>query len=767
MTGARQPLEEVVSDGDSSDTETESESGECSSQSQGPSEMRQILTEVSEVVNCLYRLSMSVRNPTGTQRYIKSAHIDTSFYEPYDLKYVEQKFPSAKGYLVERLGKAISRRRQYLKYRETHAAKMAQRLDEENTTTVRSETTATALLVQSEPQEDSRSVSSESSYATSTGSAHKARMPSMPKEARAGLPFECPYCRTIEVVKNTHAWMKHVYKDLQPYMCTSENCATPHEMYEGRRQWFNHELQKHRRSWRCHGHCNQPFTSEDALAKHVRKHLSGQYSDAQISVLVEMWAGQTDMHAESPCPLCRERVAGTMQLQKHQGRHLEEIALFALPSEETESDEDSDSQSSSLVGEEPNPPPSCSQDINILCDTCQADRLTRYYHCSTCDYGSFDICQRCFDMGNWCQNREHSMVEHCADRSLERSKVHHWQGSSEGPEVSERISAPPAYARGQLLVPAEDGISYRSSAAPEYRHPAPVIVNNENIAVVEEDQHSQRPRNIHGRHYYYRDDEYSDHERSRSRSRRRTSDRERSRPNIRDRTSSPYYGSEYEIQSRLKRLELLEKQAEDERERRLKEESFIEKAKEEAEEEARRKHEEDFEKKAIEEYKDKIWKEFERSNTAEPLTRLANISLTGEASNAAIGSREALIDESSRERRNEEKFTAFRFPSLNSRSEDRASEEEAKVERGEEEGQKEYNAQRWILGRETEDDLKEGRQKSDVSYTDSTGRVVKVPRPAYVKVNNKHLDPYTLDVYELPWEWDEVDLISAQRLTSA
>lgn len=435
MTGARQPLEDVVSDGDSSDTETESESGEGSSQSQGPSEMRQILTEVSEVVNCLYRLSMSVRNPAGTQRYIKSAHIDTSFYEPYDLKYVEQKFPSAKGYLVERLGKAISRRRQYLKYRETHAAKMAQRLDEENTTTVRSETTATALLVQSDLQEDSRSVSSESSYATSTGSAHKARMPSMPKDARAGLPFECPYFRTIEFVKSTHAWMKHVYKDLQPYMCTSENCATPHEMYEGRRQWFNHELQKHRRSWRCHGHCNQPLTSEDALAKHVRKHLSGQYSDAQISVLVEMWAGQTDMHAESPCPLCRERVAGAMQLQKHLGRHLEEIALFALPSEETESDEDSDSQSSSLVGEEPNPPPSCSQDINILCDTCQADRLTRYYHCSTCDYGSFDMCQRCFDMGNWCQNREHSMVEHCADRSLERSKVHHWQGSSEGPEV--------------------------------------------------------------------------------------------------------------------------------------------------------------------------------------------------------------------------------------------------------------------------------------------------------------------------------------------
>ena len=357
MTGARQPLEDIVPDDGSSETESESESGEGNFRGPRPSEMHQIITEVFVVVNCLYRLSMSVRNPTGTQRYIKSAHIDTSYYESYDLEYVGQKFPSASRYLAERLGKGISRRRQYLKYRETHAAKIAHSLDEEDTATARSETTASAICDQSHHQEDSKSVLSEGSYATSAGSIQKARMPSMPKEARAGLPFECPYCRTIEVVKNTHAWIKHVHKDLQPYMCTFENCATPHEMYEGRRQWFNHELQKHRRSWRCHGHCNQTFSSEDALAKHVRKHLSGQYTDVEIPVLVEMWAGQIDMDAEFPCPLCCDRIAGTIQLQKHLGRHLEEIALFALPSNETESDEDSVSQSSSLIGEETHFPP--------------------------------------------------------------------------------------------------------------------------------------------------------------------------------------------------------------------------------------------------------------------------------------------------------------------------------------------------------------------------------------------------------------------------
>ena len=31
-------------------------------------------------------------------------------------------------------------------------------------------------------------------------------------------------------------------------------------------------------------------------------------------------------------------------------------------------------------------------------------------------------------------------------------------------------------------------------------------------------------------------------------------------------------------------------------------------------------------------------------------------------------------------------------------------------------------------------------------------------RPTYVKVHRKHLDPETLDVYGLPWEWDDVQL---------
>ena len=208
------------------------------------------MLDVSQAIGCLYRISMDLRNGPTTDRYAKSANIDTSFYEPYDLEYVRQKFPAARDFLVARLGKAISKRRQYFKYQERHAAKLAQFLDVQDTATVLSETTAsTAGATEKLPLSTSSftsdgldverrkslaSIASETSYATSAGNENRVRMPSMPKDAASGQPFECPYCHKIDSVSNTHAWMRHVYKDLQPYVCTFEQCTVSEETYENR-----------------------------------------------------------------------------------------------------------------------------------------------------------------------------------------------------------------------------------------------------------------------------------------------------------------------------------------------------------------------------------------------------------------------------------------------------------------------------------------------------------------------------------------------------
>ena len=41
--------------------------------------------------------------------------------------------------------------------------------------------------------------------------------------------------------------------------------------------------------------------------------------------------------------------------------------------------------------------------------------------------------------------------------------------------------------------------------------------------------------------------------------------------------------------------------------------------------------------------------------------------------------------------------------------------------------------------------------------------IMKLPRPTYIKVHRKHLSPDTLELYELPWEWDEVSGLPSQR----
>ena len=172
--------------------------------------MEQIFYDITQIINSLYRLSMSVRDSTWRNRYNKSANIDTTYFERFDVDHVRQKYPVAQNFIIDRLGKALSRRRQFLRYRELHAAKLAHAVDGKDTATAPSETTASGfrdpVTVMASKEIDD--LQSETSYATSVGRPTSARIPSMPKEAANEQPFECPFCHTIEIVKDTHAWRK-------------------------------------------------------------------------------------------------------------------------------------------------------------------------------------------------------------------------------------------------------------------------------------------------------------------------------------------------------------------------------------------------------------------------------------------------------------------------------------------------------------------------------------------------------------------------------
>ena len=320
-----------------------------------PTELQQIFLDISQVINLLYKVSMTVRNSTPHDRYLKSAEIDMSWFLPFAVNHIQEKFPSAKEYLIQRLAKGIVCRRQYLEYRKIHRTKLAKpearTLDyqvgaiaiSEKTPTVITDTTASAYVEPRARSVQDTEILDEASETTlgSLGSEDtRLHIPSMPKEALGQEPFECPYCWTIDAVENTHAWRRHVFKDMLPYMCTFEHCNTPNELYESRRMWFQHEMLAHRRVWICSFGCSSMFESDHQLTTHMRETHSRETRDMDMTMLIELCSRPVDQYCAAACPLCTKSVSSLFGLRKHIAYHLQELALFGLPSDTIESDEE-------------------------------------------------------------------------------------------------------------------------------------------------------------------------------------------------------------------------------------------------------------------------------------------------------------------------------------------------------------------------------------------------------------------------------------------
>jgi len=130
---------------------------------------------------------------------------------------------------------------------------------------------------------------------------------------------------------------KHVTQDLQPYICTFENCSTPNKTYGSHHEWFAHEAHVHRVQWTCQ-ECRQYFDSKSAFTEH-RKHQHPS-ADQPLSVLLDMCSRPADESCMGTCSLCFSEVK---QLRKHMGRHMLFLALFTLPRRDAEEPVDGES----------------------------------------------------------------------------------------------------------------------------------------------------------------------------------------------------------------------------------------------------------------------------------------------------------------------------------------------------------------------------------------------------------------------------------------
>ena len=303
-----QDVKEVILEGEDEDLVSLGESD--SEQEPSQTQIHQLRENVGTIINCLFEMSMLVRTPARNDHRIGSNKADVAHYESYDCNHVRSKYPAADERLVSRLGRAITRRRMYLKYRERHAMKLRQGLDpgsiNDHGSDILSETVATGVQARSINfnHRVSESGFSETSYAPTLLSGGNVTIPTPPRASRNCAPFECPYCHFIITVNSTRSWTRHVFNDLQPYVCTNPECMTPDILFTTKHEWLDHVKMAHSR----HTHSGTNL-------------------------------GQQDQQHE--CELCGAFLVSETRHTQHLARHMQELALFIRPPDEEDSDDDS------------------------------------------------------------------------------------------------------------------------------------------------------------------------------------------------------------------------------------------------------------------------------------------------------------------------------------------------------------------------------------------------------------------------------------------
>jgi hypothetical protein len=322
------------------------------------------INEVHDVITCLMRFSMALRNPARNQRTDDrdGEHIAQAYVDHYT-SHVRESFPSAPDYLVDRLGRSLSKHRQYFSYRKSHNEKLREELtDADPDAWEITSTVATSLFVEKTPQLsieplalDNESIYTATSYEGSSTGNTNLQIPRWPASAQDGLPFECPLCFGILEVETEAAWRHHVFEDMPPYICTSETCESAVKSFSRRHEWARHDQEMLEDVWLCPYGCAEPLRSSEGFETHIRAthHLACRADPSAIRDLTMACRRSEVQDGARPCPLCEKLCDSAKRWTKHVGHHLEQLALFSLPAELLSGDSPDGSDGSSDIVSNP------------------------------------------------------------------------------------------------------------------------------------------------------------------------------------------------------------------------------------------------------------------------------------------------------------------------------------------------------------------------------------------------------------------------------
>ncbi|CZR49380.1 uncharacterized protein FPRO_08879 [Fusarium proliferatum ET1] len=309
---------------------------------------------VQNSVRHLYSLAMVIRKPVATDRLARASKISIDHFYSIDQRHIEECFPDASPTMKKRLGSAISRRRQLLMYNEQHYRKSSEPQSSKRPETadfstpqepqdniseqipqsppdalervkvpdadtvyhassvlqgsILASTEATKFAPPADMKEEPDTQSESGTISTfgfTDAGGEKLWIPPRPQYSDGEYleQFLCPLCFHLIEVRGMRAWTRHVFRDLQAYVCTFDNCKTSDTLFETRQDWIQHEMEYHRREWHCNDSQHALCSTESDFVAHMKTSHKLQLSESQLLSVVKLCErpSTADTHV---CPLC-------------------------------------------------------------------------------------------------------------------------------------------------------------------------------------------------------------------------------------------------------------------------------------------------------------------------------------------------------------------------------------------------------------------------------------------------------------------------------
>ncbi|RYP70251.1 hypothetical protein DL771_005554 [Monosporascus sp. 5C6A] len=329
-------------------------------------EAHDILDVVSECIRGLLKISILIRKATPRDRFAKALRKRQDPYlDEFDIRYVEERHPKLRRpnakWLSERFGRAITKRREFLRYCREHRDKIAGKVQSNDVTleylsqpkedkkkdleniaagtlapsvadtkhdgamtvwtkpsTKASTLNVVQLAVLQETQDnDSRSYTSAASSVRLGNEEATFHLPSLRDVSKGNAVFECPLCCGVQSISRERSWKRHAYQDLKAYVCTLGKGECDFELFGDSKAWFDHELQCHRRQWACIVCRKGPFRDQERFHSHVRQ-IHPDLEMNQWSVLLHAGQRPLDAIPAGDCPFCDEWEQSLKAVAKNQ-----------------------------------------------------------------------------------------------------------------------------------------------------------------------------------------------------------------------------------------------------------------------------------------------------------------------------------------------------------------------------------------------------------------------------------------------------------------